>query len=202
MAIGLPAVPALDAGRYLGADAGGAERQRRGAGQRADDRQHGDPGAPSGGRRKRGTQKQGFGRSKGGFTTKLHLRTNTDGLPVAAEITGGEVSDYKGYDLVMADGGPVPKVFIADKGYDADWIRDDIEARGGVAVIPARRSRTAPVPVDGYIYALRNRVERCFNKLKNSRRLATRYDKTADSYLGFVHIAAVRLWIRYFVNRT
>ena len=102
----------------------------------------------------------------------------------------------------MADGGPEPKVFIADKGYDADWIRDDIVARGGIAVIPARRSRTAPVPIDGYIYALRNRVERCFNKLKNSRRLATRYDKTADSYLGFVHIAAVRLWIRHFVNRT
>jgi transposase len=100
----------------------------------------------------------------------------------------------------MAHRGPAPKVFIADKGYDADWIRDDIEARGGTAVIPARRSRTASVPVDGYIYALRNRVERCFNKLKNSRRLATRYDKTADSYLGFVHIAAVRLWIRHFVN--
>jgi transposase len=197
---GLPAVPALDAGRHLGVDAGSAERQRGCAAQRADDRQHGDPGAPSGGRRKRGTQKQGFGRSKGGFTTKIHLRANADGLPVAAEITGGEVSDYKGYDLVMADGGPVPKVFIADKGYDADWIRDDIEARGGIAVIPARRSRTAPAPVDGYIYSLRNRVERCFNKLKNSRRLATRYDKTADSYLGFVHIAAVRLWIRHFVN--
>jgi transposase len=200
MDVGLPAVPALDAGRHLGADAGGAERQRRGAGQRADDRQHGDPGAPSGGRCKRGTQKQGFGRSKGGFTTKLHLRANADGLPVAAEITGGEISDYKGYGLVMAHRGPAPKVFIADKGYDADWIRDDIEARGGTAVIPARRSRTASVPVDGYIYALRNRVERCFNKLKNSRRLATRYDKTADSYLGFVHIAAVRLWIRHFVN--
>lgn len=202
MVVGLPPVPALDTGRHMGADDGGAERQRGCAGQRADDRQHGDPGAPSGGRRKRGTQKQGFKRSKGGFTTKLHLRANADGLPVAAEITGGEVSDYKGYDLVMADRGPEPKVFIADKGYDADWIRDDVEARGGVAVTSARRSRTASVPADGYIYAFRNRVERCFNKLKNSRRLATRYDKSADSYLGFVHIVAVRLWIRHFVNRT
>jgi hypothetical protein len=56
--------------------------------------------------------------------------------------------------------------------------------------------------VDGHIYALRNRIERCFNKLKNSRRLATRYDKTAASYLGFVHIAAIRIWTREFVNRT
>jgi len=53
-----------------------------------------------------------------------------------------------------------------------------------------------------HTYALRNRIERCFNKLKNWRRLATRYDKTADSYLGFVLIAAVRLWARAFVNRT
>ncbi len=53
-----------------------------------------------------------------------------------------------------------------------------------------------------YIYALRNRIERCFNKLKNSRRLATRYDKTAESYLGFVNLAAIRLWIRHFVNTT
>lgn len=102
----------------------------------------------------------------------------------------------------MGNGGPEPKVLIADKGYDADRIREEIEEKGRVAVIPARRSRKAPVPIDGYIYALRNRVERCFNKLKNSRRLATRYDKTADSYLGFIHIAAVRLWIRHFVNTT
>jgi transposase len=57
-------------------------------------------------------------------------------------------------------------------------------------------------PVDSYIYAKRNRIERGLNKLKNSRRLATRYDKTAESYLGFVQIAAIRLWTRMFVNRT
>ena len=102
----------------------------------------------------------------------------------------------------MADARLVPRALVADKGYDADRFRDAIEHAGGTAVIPARRSRKAPVPIDGYIYALRNRIERCFNKLKNSRRLATRYDKTADSYLGFIHIAAVRLWVRHFVNAT
>ena len=54
--------------------------------------------------------------------------------------------------------------------------------------------------IDGHIYALRNLVERCYSKLKQSRRLATRYDKTADGFLGFVLIAALRLWIRYFVH--
>jgi transposase len=198
--IGLPAVPALDAGWDLGADAASFERERWPAEERTDDRLDHRSGAPSGGRRKRGTQRQGFGRSKGGFTTKIHLRTNAEGLPIAAEITGGEVSDYKGYDLVMDADAPAPKVLIADKGYDADRIREQTEANGGVAVIPMRRGRKNQTPIDDHIYALRNRIERCFNKLKNARRLATRYDKTAASYLGFIHIVSVRLWTRHFVN--
>lgn len=200
MVVGIPTVPALDAGWDLGADAAGLERKRWSAEERTDDRFDHRAGAPSSGRRKRGTQRQGFGRSKGGFTTKIHLRANADGLPIAAEITGGEVSDYKGYDLVMDADAPEPKVLIADKGYDADRIRERTEAKGGVTVIPMRRGRKVQVPIDGHIYALRNRIERCINKLKNARRLATRYDKTAVSYLGFIHIVSARLWIKHFVN--
>lgn len=70
----------------------------------------------------------------------------------------------------------------------------------GTAMIPTKRNRLIQVPVDPAIYALRNMVECCFNKLKNARRLATRYDKTADSYLGFIHIVSIRLWMREFVN--
>ena len=87
-----------------------------------------------------------------------------------------------------------------DKGYDADFIREEMEKRGGTAMTPTKRNRLLQLPVDAAIYALRNMVERCFNKLKNARRLATRYDKTADSYLGFIHIVAIRLWMREFVN--
>jgi transposase len=198
--IGVPAVPALDVGWDLGADAASLERERWSAEECADDRLDYRAGAPSSSRRKRGTQRQGFGRSKGGFTTKIHLLTNAEGLPIAAEITGGEVSDYKGYDLVMDAAAPDPKVLIADKGYDADRIREHTEANGGVAVIPMRRGRKVQTPIDDHIYALRNRIERCFNKLKNARRLATRYDKTAASYLGFIHIVSVRLWTKHFVN--
>ena len=96
--------------------------------------------------------------------------------------------------------GPAPKVLLADKGYDADFIREDMERRGGVAMIPTKRNRLVQFPVDPAIYVLRNMVERCFNKLKNARRLATRYDKTAASYLGFIHIVSIRLWMRQFVN--
>ena len=102
----------------------------------------------------------------------------------------------------MAASGPAAKVIIADRGYDSDKIRDSMEARCTATVIPMRKNRKATVNVDGYIYAMRNRIERCFNKLKNCRRLATRYDKTAFSYLGFVQIASIRLWTKLYVNRT
>jgi transposase len=123
-------------------------------------------------------------------------------LPIAAVISAGETSDFKGYAPVREADGPPPKVLLGDKGYDADFIREDMEKRGGIAVIPMKRNRKIQAPGDGHIYALRNRIERCFNKLKNARRVATRYDKTAESYLGFVHIASIRLWIREFVNRS
>jgi len=112
------------------------------------------------------------------------------------EISGGEVSDYKGFDLVQDADLPSPKIFIADKGYDSNHIRDTITDKGGTAVIPARSNRKVPEEIDGLVYALRNQIERCFNKLKCSRRLATRYDKTAISNLGFIHIVVARLWVR------
>ena len=114
-------------------------------------------------------------------------------MPIAAKITAGEVSDYSGFDSLMEAEGPEVKVLLADRGYDSDHIRETLEAKGAATVIPTRRNRKIQIPVDGHIYALRNRIERCFNKLKNSRRMATRYDKTTASYLGFVQIAAIRV---------
>ncbi len=108
----------------------------------------------------------------------------------------------KGYAPLMAEPGPEPKVMLGDKGYDADVILNDLQAKGIAAVIPPKRNRKVKPVIDGHIYALRNLVERCFSKLKHSRRLATRYDKTATSFLGFVLIASARLWITHFVDRT
>jgi transposase len=117
-------------------------------------------------------------------------------------LTGGEVSDVKGYGPVMAEPGPAPSVLLGDKGYDADAILADLEAKGVAAVIPPKRNRKVQRVIDGHLYAMRNLVERCFSKLKHSRRLATRYDKTADSYLGFILVASIRLWVKHFVNKT
>ena len=102
----------------------------------------------------------------------------------------------------MAESGPTPKGVLGDKGYDADAILTDLQARDIAAVIPPKQNRKVHPAIDGHIYALRNLVERCFCKLKHNRRLATCYDKTADSFLSFVVIACIRLWIRHFVDRT
>ncbi len=122
------------------------------------------------------------------------------GLSVSRQAKALGISRGSVYAPLMAADGPLVRVLLADRGYDSDAIRQDMENRGGVAVIPARKSRKVRESVDGHIYALRNRIERCFNRLKNARRVATRYDKTAASFIGFVQIASIRLWVRDFVN--
>ena len=96
-----------------------------------------------------------------------------------------------GFDLVMADNLPEPSVLLADPGYDSDDVRRTMEARDVVPVIPMRKSRKLCVAVDREFYRLRNLVERCFNKLKNAP-----YDKTAESFLAFIDITSIRLWLR------
>lgn len=137
------------------------------------------------------------GSQQGGFTTKIHLRVNSAGLPMRTEITPGQTSDYLGFDLVMADNLPEPSVLLADRGYDSDNVRKTMEARDVLPVIPMRKTRKLRVAVDRTLYRLRNLVERCFNRLKNARRVATRYDKTAESFLGFIDITSIRLWLRH-----
>ena len=114
-----------------------------------------------------------------------------------SDITPGQASDYLGFDLVMDDNLPEPRVLLADRGYDFDKVRKTMEARNVVPVIPMRKSRKLRVAVDRILYRLRNFVERCFNKLKNARGVATRYDKTAESFLGFIDITSIRLWLRH-----
>ena len=86
---------------------------------------------------------------------------------------------------------------IGDMGYDADWVREELLVRGVLPVIPPNPVRKEPVPLDRDRYRLRNRVERLVNRLKQFRSVATRYDKTAESFLAFVQLAASRLRLRF-----
>ena len=82
-------------------------------------------------------------------------------------------------------------------GYDADWVREELLLRGVLPVIPPNPVRQEPVPLDRELYRLRNGVERLVNRLKQFRAVATRYDKTAESFLALVQLVASRLWLRF-----
>jgi len=84
---------------------------------------------------------------------------------------------------------------VADKGYDADHFVAGIEATGAEAVIPPRSNRLAPRKFDRHLYRARNLIERFFARLKHFRRIATRYDKLAKSFLSFIHLACAFVWL-------
>jgi transposase len=101
----------------------------------------------------------------------------------------------------MAEREANPKVVLADKGYDTDDIRGELRTRGAAPEIPTKRNRKPQYTVNRALYDMRNRIERFFNRLKECRRVATRYDHTAESFLGFTKPAAIKIWI-HFVHAT
>lgn len=90
---------------------------------------------------------------------------------------------------------------LADKGYDSDDVRANLLLKGILPVIPPKANRKEPIACDFRACKDRNRVERMFNRLKQFRRIATRYDKTAVSILGFLTLAAAKIWLPTYVNR-
>ncbi len=99
------------------------------------------------------------------------------------------------FGALVEDMAPGTRCLIGDAGYDADRIRQELLLRGVLPVIPANPVRKEPAPLDRELYQLRNRVERLVNRLKQYRAVATRYDKTAESFLALVHLAAARAWL-------
>jgi transposase len=136
------------------------------------------------------------------LSTKVHAATDALGNPVRFILTGGEASDYAAVDDLMALPLPKPKALLADKGYDGDRFRENLLMRGILPIIPPRSNRKLPVHPDYRRYRDRNRIERMFGKLKEQRRIATRYDKTVLSFESFLNLAAARLWLKSFVNAT
>ena len=112
-------------------------------------------------------------------------------------ITPGQAHDVTAYPALMAQIETDPEQRLADKGSDSDAVRRDVEARGGEPLIPTKINRKAQIVVQKALYRLRNRIERFLNRLKNSRRVATRYEKLIETFSGFVLLAAIRIWIRF-----
>ncbi|UCI22674.1 IS5 family transposase (plasmid) [Mesorhizobium sp. B2-1-8] len=145
-------------------------------------------------RSKGGPDAQGLGRSRGGLSTKIHAAGDALGLPVRLIASPGQRNDIAfAHDLV--DGFETGAA-IADKGYDADHLLEKIAEIGADVVIPPKRNRKHQRPYDADLYKERNIIERFFNKLKQFRRVATRYDKLLANFMGFVKLAAIAIWLR------
>ena len=129
-----------------------------------------------------------MGRSRGGLTTKIHACVDTNGLPVRLELTTGEAHDNRLVTELLSDL-KSGAMLLADRGYDADWIREFAGEHGAWANIPPKHNRKGPI-------CFGNLVERFFNRIKQCRRVATRYDKLAANYLAFIKLAAIRIWLR------
>lgn len=128
------------------------------------------------------------------MTTKIHAATESLGLPVRLIGSPGQRSDIVlGHELI--DGFDASAI-LADKGYDADHLGERIDQTGATIVIPPKRNRKNPRPYDTHLYKERNRVERFFAKLKQFRRVATRYDKLLVNFMGFVKIADIAIWLK------
>lgn len=116
------------------------------------------------------------------------------GCPVRFLLTAGQAGDAP-QAAPLVDGLEV-EVVMADTAYDSDAFRSVIAAKGAQAVIPNNPSRAKKYPLDAHLYEQRHLVECCFSKLKQFRRVATRYEKTAKNYLAVVALAAAMLWLR------
>ena len=116
------------------------------------------------------------------------------GCPVRLRLTAGQAGDAP-QAMALIDGLPA-SIVMADTAYDADSFRQAIADKGALAVIPSNPSRTRKYPLDRPLYAQRHLIECCFSKLKQFRRVATRFEKTARNYLAVVTLAATILWLR------
>ncbi len=110
-------------------------------------------------------------------------------------LSEGQMSDYKGAAL-MLDALPRAKAILGDRGYDADWFRTALTARGIVPCIPSKTNRKIPIAYDRVLYRQRHKIENMFGRLKDWRRIHTRYDRCAHTFMSAICIAAtVIFWL-------
>ncbi len=141
---------------------------------------HADGSNPAGGQ-----APQAMGRTKGGLNTKIHAVVNAHSQAIVIAVSSGNEAD-----ISLAEGLteclPKDSTLIGDKAYDGSTLRETATAKGVKTCIPARTNRTTTVPFSAKLYRRRHRVENFFQRIKRYRRVATRYDKLAETFLGFV----------------
>lgn len=137
---------------------------------------------------------EAIGRCVGGLTSKIHAKVDSFGNLVHIILTPAHVHESQVASDMLAEDSC--DYFLADKAYDIDAFRSEIQAVGAVPVIPSKVNRINPIVHDRHIYKERNIVERFFQKIKRFRRISTRYDKTARMYLTGIMLVGIILALK------
>jgi transposase len=162
-------------------------------GGNADDRLDPRQGAPLGLGRKRGEQKQAIGRSRGGRNTKIHALADAKGRLLSLLLSGGQAHDCPPAQRLIRRTKPAKKL-LGDTAYDSAELRQWLQDRGTKPVVPNRSNRKQPFSFDRKAYKQRHLIENAFGRLKDFRRVFTRYDKLARNFLASVCLAAAIVW--------
>ena len=137
---------------------------------------------------------ESIGGSRGGRTTKVHAAVDAKGRPLRLAISGGQLHDSQMMEVFLNWQKP-PLAIVADKAYGSAKIRQQVADEAALCVVPSKSNARHPIAHDKNLYAMRNIVERFFCKMKDMRRLATRFEKYATSFMAMLHIFAIRCWI-------
>lgn len=141
------------------------------------------------------TQDQAIGKSRAGNTSEIHLAVDACGLPIAFDVTAGQTNDCSQAASLIAKV-PDAEVIFADKGYDTETIRAQVEQQGSKVVIPRKRnSLKGNADLDKGLYRNRHLVENAFARLKHFRAVASRFDKLKKNYESVIAMACSFLWL-------
>ena len=150
--------------------------------------------APQEPRKNGGQVSQALGRSRGGFSTKIHISVDALGNPLRFKLTAGQVHDITQGEALIVDYSF--EYGIADRSYDSDDFLKLILAMGAIPVIPPRSNRKAMREYDEHLYRERHLVECFINKIKHYRHIFSRFDKLSNRYLGFLSFVGALIWLK------
>jgi len=137
-----------------------------------------------------------MGRSRGGLTTKIHALVDANGMPLVLKLSEGQAHDGRSAQDMLGNLGP-EQILLADRAYDSDALRAEMEKQGAWANIKPMPGRVRIPAFSAFLYRYRNLVERFFNKLKYFRAIATRHEKHDAKHLALIKLASARIWIQF-----
>jgi transposase len=150
--------------------------------------------ACSGGYKKDSRDQEALGRSKGGFTTKIHALVDALGNPLKFILTPGQRNDITQANSLVQD--LENTMLLADKGYDSNALIEQLEKQKCIPVIPSKKNRKQQRDYDWHSYKERHLIECFFGKIKHFRRIFSRFDKTATAFMSFLQFVGVLIWLR------